>query len=199
MLQAFTFMRRFSCSQDARAAPADRAARVVPACRVPLRPVRLQPSRTRRPPEPQPVTVTGPPAPRVRVSFPCSFLTLFTRGVSSPLCETLFSHVFSAYSPPLFVTTHTVQHRHDVNSTTRTMPPSYYAPPSTITVHRFLRLRGRGCIRRNLCIREGVRIHTRCVYAPRARVNAPTCVYAPRCANAPAAYTHPPPRTSTYA
>ena len=34
-------------SQDARAAPADRAARVVPACRVPPRPVRLQPSRTR--------------------------------------------------------------------------------------------------------------------------------------------------------
>jgi hypothetical protein len=204
VLQAFTFMRRFSCSQDARAAPADRADRVVPACRVPPRPVRLQPSRTRRPPEPQPVTVTGPPAPRVsfHVSFPCSFLTLFTRGVSSPLCETLFSHVFSAYSPPLFVTTHT---QSNTDTTSRApLAPSYYAPPSTITVHRFLRLRGRGCIRRNLCIREGVRIHTRCVYAPRARVNAPTCVYAPTaaykhiCVNAASgayahlpAYTHP--------
>ena len=48
-------------------------------------------------------------------------------------------------------------------------------------------------IRRNLCIREGVRKRTPCVciYAhPPARVNAPTRVYAP---------TRPPPRTSTYA
>jgi len=52
----------------------------------------------------------------------------------------------------------------------------------------------------NLCIREGVRIRTRCVYAPTARVNAPTRVYAPWGAytHVPA-YTHPPPRTSTYA
>jgi len=217
VLQAFTFMRRFSCSQDARAAPADRAARVVPACRVPLRPVRLQPSRTRRPPEPQPVTVTGPPAPRV--SFPCSFLTLFTRGVSSPLCETLFSHVFSAYSPPLFVTTHTVQHRHDVNSTTRTIilrtTKHHYGssiPAFTRSgVHTQkpvytrggaythpLRIRTQGSrkrtplrIRTHLRIRTQVRKRTRCVYAP-------TAAYKHICVNAASgayahlpAYTHP--------
>lgn len=89
-------------------------------------PPRQAPALTHTPPTGalQPVTVIGPPAPRV--SFPCSFLTLFTRGVSSPLCETLFSHVFSAYSLLLFSTTlrhdtHTVQHRHDVKSTTRTI------------------------------------------------------------------------------
>ena len=32
-------------------------------------------------------------------------------------------------------------------------------------------------IRRNLCIREGVRIRTPCVYAPTTRVNAPTTAY----------------------
>jgi hypothetical protein len=195
-------MRRFSCSQDARAAPADRAARVVPACRVPPRPVRLQPSRTRRPPEPQPVTVTGPPAPRVYL-FHALFL-LFSREGSRPHFVRPYSLMYS-----LLILHHSSsRHTQSNTDTTSTAPlaPSYYAPPSTITVHRFLRLRGRGCIRRNLCIREGVRIHTRCVYAPRARVNAPPCVYAPtcvlyapRCANAPAAYTHPPPRTSTYA
>jgi len=141
-------------------------------------------------------------------------------GDRSPSAQGLFSMLFSYSfheraegSRPHFVRPYSLmysllilhhsssRHTQSNTDTTSTAPlaPSYYAPPSTITVHRFLRLRGRGCIRRNLCIREGVRIHTRCVYAPRARVNAPTCVYAPRCGNAPAAYTHPPPRTSTYA
>ena len=85
-----------------------------------------------------------------------------------------------------------------------------------ITVCRFLRLRGRGCVYAETCvyargyvftpavythyrsrIRTRVRVYTRCVYAPSARVFAPTprirtpaCtprVYAPL-----PAYTHPP-------
>jgi hypothetical protein len=101
---------------------------------------------------------------------------------------------------------------------------------------RFLRLYADGgyaetCrTRRNLCIREGVRIlythplchalcihtyrsrkrthprirtrvciRTHCVYAPTARVNAPTRVYNTlTCVYAPAAYTHPCLRIRTY-
>ena len=77
-------------------------------------------------------------------------------------------------------------------------------------------------IRRNLCIREGVCIHTRCVYTPTAltyrsrkrtylRIRTLGCVYAPACVYTPTAaclrpcanaasgvYTHLP-RTCVYA
>ena len=64
----------------------------------------------------------------------------------------------------------------------------------SITVRRFLRKDavGGAYIRRNLCIREGVRIHTPCVYTPTVLVYAPTRVYTPGCIYAPAAYMHPP-------
>ena len=87
----------------------------------------------------------------------------------------------------------------------------------SITVCRFLRLRGRGCVYAETCvyargyvyapavythyrsrkrtyprIRTRVRVRTRCVNAPSARVYTPTRVYAPGCVYAPAAYTHPP-------
>ena len=86
-----------------------------------------------------------------------------------------------------------------------------------ITVCRFLRLRGRGCVYAETCvyargyvyapavfthyrsrkrtyprIRTLVRVRTRCVNAPSARVYTPTRVYAPGCVYAHAAYTHPP-------
>ena len=91
--------------------------------------------------------------------------------------------------------------------------------PSPITVRRFLRIHGRGCVYTETCvyargcvnetlplcihthrsrIHTDPRIHTlvhictRCVYAPTARVNAPTRVYAPGCVYVPAAYMHPP-------
>ena len=53
----------------------------------------------------------------------------------------------------------------------------------SITVRRFLRKDavGGAYIRRNLCIREGVRIHTPCVYTPTVLVYAPTRVYTPGC------------------
>jgi hypothetical protein len=88
---------------------------------------------------------------------------------------------------------------------------------SSITVCRFLCLRGRGCVYAETCvyargyvyapavytyyrsrkrtyprIRTRVRVRTRCVNAPSARVYTPTRVYAPGCVYAPAAYTHPP-------
>jgi len=93
---------------------------------------------------------------------------LFSREGSRPhfdLCETLFSHVFSAYSPPLFVTT--VQHRHDVKSTS-TAPLA----PSDTTHHQ-----------------APLRFVDSCVYAV-GGAYAETCVYASRCIYTPAAYTH---------
>ena len=91
---------------------------------------------------------------------------------------------------------------------------------SSIPAFRFTRSGGH--IRRNLCVREGVCIHTRCVYTPTAltyhsrkrtylRIRTLGCVYAPACVYTPTAaclrpcanaasgvYTHLP-RTCVYA
>jgi len=99
----------------------------------------------------------------------------------------------------------------------RPAPPWTLAIVACITVCRFLRLRGRGCVYAETCvyargyvyapavfthyrsrkrtyprIRTRVRVRTRCVNAPSARVYTPTRVYAPGCVYAHAAYTHPP-------
>ena len=120
----------------------------------------------------------------------------------------LFSQSVILRSRPFF----TVQQPAVRRQRSRTLVVTSYCGThygSSIPAFRFTRSGGH--IRRNLCIREGVCIHTRCVYTPtaltyRSRKNAPsTCVYAPTaaclrpCANvASGVYTHLP-RTCVYA
>jgi len=111
--------------------------------------------------------------------------------------------------------------RRDDTSLDNPAPMKIFSTPSPtslhITVCRFLCLRDRGCVYAETCvyargyvyapavytyyrsrkrtyprIRTRVRVRTRCVNAPNARVYTPTRVYAPGCVYAPAAYTHPP-------
>jgi len=157
----FNLYAAFLLFAGARAAPADCAARGVRRVTSPAPPRQAPAPHAHDPLRP----TASPPQRTVGLFSMLSFLTLFTRGVSSTLCETLFS----AYSPPLFVTT--VQHRHDVkNTSTAPLAPSYYAMYYAP-------------------LEAPLQFVDSCVYAV-GGAYAETCVYARGCVYTPAAYTH---------